>query len=294
MNIVKWDYNSCKDESLKYKTKMEFKQNSPSAYSKCVKNWPELLSHMEEVRKPAGYWTYDRCRELASSCKTRKEFFNKKGFAYEVARKNGWLDDICAHMDILGNLKKRCIYAYEFDDNFVYVGLTFDFEGRWSKRLKDINDIVKKHIDITGKIPIRKKITDYLDSNLASKLEGEILKKYIDDGWNVLNRNKTGSLGGDHRVWKYDTCKEEALKYETFDDFRKNNNNCLSAIYKNGWMDLLKHLKYIKKLNGYWNKENCKECAKLCTGRKDFSSKYRGAYMSSLKNGWLDEFFPII
>jgi hypothetical protein len=291
MNNVKWNYNSCKEESLKYKTRMDFKKNSPSAYSKCVKDWPELLLHMEEKRKPKGYWTYEKCKELASYCKARQEFFNKKGFAYEIARKNGWLDDICSHMDILGNLKKRCIYAYEFDDNYVYVGLTFNFEKRWITRLNDINDAVKKHIDKTGKYPIRKKLTDYVDIKMAVNLESEILRKYLEEGWNVLNRNKTGSLGGDHRVWTYEICKQEALKYDSLDEFRKQNNNCLSAIYKSNWKELLDHLKYTKKSNGFWNKDNCNEFAKLCKSRKEFSLKYRGAYMSSLKNEWLDEFF---
>lgn len=292
MRIVKWDYDSCREEALKYKTRMEFKKNASAAYKKCIKFWSELLLHMEEKMKPTGYWTYERCKDLASSCKTRKEFFDQKGFAYEIARQNGWLDEICSHMEVLGNLKKRCVYAYEFDNNYVYVGLTFNFEGRWVKRLNDVNDAVKKHIQTTGKYPIRKKLTEYIDAKEASILEGEILKKYVADGWNILNRNKTGSLGGISRIWTYDVCKEEALKYETFDEFSKQNINCLSAIYKNGWRELLSHLKYIKRANGFWDKSNCFEFAKLCKGRKDFSSKYRGAYMSSLNNGWLDEFFP--
>ena len=38
-----------------------------------------------------------------------------------------------------------------------------------------------------------------------------------------------------------------------------------------------------------WFKENCKQVALTLENRAEFEKKYRGAYMSARKNGWLDE-----
>lgn len=48
---------------------------------------------MDNERKPRGYWTYDKCKELASTCKSRLEMKNKSRQAYDVSRKNKWLED---------------------------------------------------------------------------------------------------------------------------------------------------------------------------------------------------------
>lgn len=293
MRELIWTYEKCKEVALECKTKSEFRKKYAVAYHKCNKNrWGDVFSHMEGGLKPKGYWTYEKCKELALSCETKMDFIKSKGWGYNTAFTNGWLDDICSHFKRVGNYKKRCIYSYEFKNNIVYVGLTYNFEGRWVKRMNDKNDIIKIYIDKTGEIPIRKKLTEYIDIDKATIMEGNILRKYVDDGWVALNRNKTGSIGGNVIKWRYDVCKEEALKYSTLMEFRSVNNNCLSAIYKNKWdNELLSHLKHKKKPTGYWNKERCYEVSLLCKGRKDFYEKYQSAYASSLLNSWLDDFF---
>lgn len=47
-----------------------------------------------------------------------------------------------------------------------------------------------------------------------------------------------------------------------------------------------------RKSPNYWTKEKCKEIALTCSSKREFSKKYPGAYKVSLKNDWLDEFFP--
>lgn len=82
------------------------------------------------MRKCNGYWSKEKCKEIAVLYSSRSEFNRKDGSAYVISRKNGWLDEICNHMIIVGNRMKRCIYAIEFLDNYVYIGL--------SKWLEDI------------------------------------------------------------------------------------------------------------------------------------------------------------
>lgn len=291
MRKIIWTYDKCKEEALKYSTRMEFKQNSGSAYSQSVKNkWlNNLCAHMKQVLKPKKYWNFETCKTEALKHETRTDFAKAKGWAYQYASINGWLDDICAHMTIVGNYKKRCVYAYEFSNNFVYVGLTYNFEERWKKRMLDNNDVVKKFINKTNLVPARIQLTNYVDKDKASLQEIKFLKKYHTEGWNILNRVKGGSLGGNVLKWTKDVCKTEALKYKTLKEFRDKNNNCLAAIYKNKWhKELLKHLIYEKKYNGYWNKQRCKKAALECGSKTEFYKKYRSAYSSAKTNGWFN------
>ena len=116
-------------------------------------------------------WTYEKCCELAQLCDTRTEFIKKNYSAYRVSRKNNWYDKICAHMTLIGNKYKRCIYSCEFiEDKCVYVGLTYSLSIRETYRNKNKKDQVTKHINETGYIPIRKQLTNYIDVKVASKL----------------------------------------------------------------------------------------------------------------------------
>ena len=45
------------------------------------------------MKKPNGYWTKERCHDEAKRFNSRAEFSKECGVAYNVAKKNGWLDD---------------------------------------------------------------------------------------------------------------------------------------------------------------------------------------------------------
>ena len=49
----------------------------------------------------------------------------------------------------------------------------------------------------------------------------------------------------------------------------------------------------MKKVSGYWSsKTNCRNVAKRCKSKSELYKRFPSAYSSSLKNGWIDEFFP--
>ena len=141
-----------------------------------------------------------------------------------------------------GNRFFRCVYSYEFSDNYVYVGLTYNLHERQIHRNSHLTDAVTRHIMETGLTPIRKQITDYIPVQEARILEGEILKKYKENNWNILNSTSTGGIG--------------------------------STILT-------------------WTKEKCIDAAKSCNSRTEFCEKYRGAYSSSVKNGWINDIYLI-
>jgi predicted GIY-YIG superfamily endonuclease len=188
----------------------------------------------------------------------------------------------------------RGIYVFEFEDNYAYVGLTYNFKKRYSEHINDINCVVYKHIEETKSIPKFIQLTDYMGEELASKEETVWENKYISNGWNMLNIKKTGGLGGCILKWDYDFCKKEALQYKTRNEFSKGSSGVYQSSFRNGWLDdICKDMVEVKKPNGHWNvKENCKEESLKYKTRSEFRKGSGSAYNSSLKNGWLDEFFP--
>lgn len=83
-----------------------------------------------------------------------------------------------------------------------------------------------------------KKISDYINVKQAQKLENTIVEKYKSEGWIILNRTKTGSLGSNKIKWTKETCFEEYLKYnKDKKKFRKNNIVAYSKCLRNKWLD---------------------------------------------------------
>ena len=288
---IKWTLERCIEEGSKYNNRPDFQKFSKKAYDACIRNhWLDIVrEHMTSERKLPNYWTKETCQIEALKYTYRTDFHNSKGYGYGSAVNNGWIDEICKHMPILGNHKRRLIYAYEFPDNHVYVGLTYNIKERSYNRLLDSTDSVTEYILQSGLTPIIKILTEFIPIEEAKLKEGEFLQKYISEGWIKLNKRKTGGIGGSP-MWSFYDCKEEALKYNNRKDLKQNNSGCLSAIYKNNWQDsLLKHMHYDKIPNDYWTYEKCIEAANLCSKRGEFQKRFVGAYSASKKHGWFDE-----
>ena len=148
-------------------------------------SWHSFMYDAPKLKKFSGCsgcrQTYSRkkCEEVALLCSKRSEFALKYKGEYFKALRMGWLDEICAHMSVIGNHYKRCIYAYIFEydkQKYIYVGLT----GNLIKRDKEhrvrsqstINKFAKKY---NVPIPPIQQLTDYLDKEEAATQEGLIL-----------------------------------------------------------------------------------------------------------------------
>jgi hypothetical protein len=235
-----WDYENCKCEALKYKSRGEFRAKSSGAYSSArLNNWlNEICSHMIGRTNPKGYWTIERCRNIALKYNTKKDFATYDKTAYKMAHKRIWIDEICSHMEVLGDKLFRCVYSYEFPDNSVYVGLTCNLSERNEERKKNKRDQVTKHISETNLVPKMKKLTSYIPVKEASNLEIFHIEKYKREGWNVLNKIKGGGTGGGHLIWTFDKVKEAATNYNKIGEFRNDYGGAYHSAWKNGWLKL--------------------------------------------------------
>lgn len=94
-----WTLEECQKDALKYNSRVEWEKGKYSGYRFAIKNgWlEECCKHMTLLRKPNGCWTLETCKKDALLYTNKADWFNS-GSGYQIAFKNGWLDQCCSHM----------------------------------------------------------------------------------------------------------------------------------------------------------------------------------------------------
>jgi len=247
------------------------RKNTFGFYNDVTKNMIRLL------RDP---YTDDELRDIAKKYvgKTFKDFRDGDPSAYSAAldrgpctdgnkgpckekdnRKNtfAFFKEITKGIEPTGSYSAKMVYVYEFRDEnnnpvAAYVGLTDKEEVRHKEHMtgvtregKDIKTAVTKFIEENPNLHFTKlKITDgYIDWKLARELEDEYEKKYAEDGWEILNVAKTGSLGRSFGV-SNDKLKKIFDKYNTVSDVRSKDNSAYRIAWSRGLLpELTKNYK---------------------------------------------------
>lgn len=197
-----WTLKKCREVARHCTTRMELKKKYSGAYNAIVENgWLDVVcGDMVKPQAPNKFWTLELCIERALKFKYRKEFEIGDNAAYQAAQKYGWLDEVCKNMCRMGSKTLRLIYSAEFRDKSVYVGLTCNYQRRVHDHLENRRmrgrSTVYKHIVKTSLQPEFKTHSDYIDVYSAVELEAHIVKQYKNMGWEILNKIKTGGLGG--------------------------------------------------------------------------------------------------
>lgn len=231
----------------------------------------------------------ETCLATARTCTSRVEFFKKYPGMVDCAKRNGWYEECCAHMGTRGN-KQRVIYAYEFKEaHAAYIGLTFKMEVRNKRHHKEgaVFEFAKLH---DTEIPNPKILTDYMDQEEASIQEGIWLKKYQDEGWMILNRFKTGSLGG-QELLDYDIDKiEDSMKgYNKLDDWIKSHSSYREYIRQNN-LDYLLDKHFPDRMRRIYNNyEECRKAYSQCKSIRQVHDKFPGALAAAKRHGWHKE-----
>lgn len=241
-------------------------------------------------RKKRNYWSKEMCKIEALKYKSRSRFKKKSPGAFSAAYKNKWLDEVCLHMNRVGNRFKRLVYSYEFSDNHVYVGLTHDMEERDNKHKRDKRSKVYQHIKKANLLP-KLICSDYMPVEQAVELERKKVKEYKKKEFNILNIATPGGVGGGYIKWTFEKCAKEALKFKTRREFARNSNSAYNSARRYGWLNkICKHMSTVKKMPiGYWTKERCMHEALKYKTKKEFYDKCGGAYSASFRNGWLND-----
>lgn len=94
-HVKLWDYDSCKNESSKYKTRADFRNNSVWCWNICRKmGWLDEFIP-EKGKKDNGHWLIkDNVLNECQKYTNISDFAHKSPGAYKSAKKNGWLDEL--------------------------------------------------------------------------------------------------------------------------------------------------------------------------------------------------------
>lgn len=298
-----WDiFENVQKAASECLTKKEFHIKYSRAYKKAKDyGWLEKL-HFEDGNKinaeKRRIWTYEKCYEIAHQYKYKSDFEREQPSAYQTARKNGWLETY-DWFDVKPdpyNTNMHLIYAYEFKEtNSVYIGLTINLKKRDYQHRNLKNSSVLRHsIEYGLAVPQPKVLEQDISRENSGEKEHYYVEQYRSDGWNILNRAKTGktsSSKGSIEKYSQNEIINTARNYSTMKEFYTAEPVMYQVMNKKGME--LDWLVKVKQANGYWDdKERCRQAAMQCSTPREFTLRFSGAYESSRKNKWMREFFP--
>ena len=220
MAKIKWTKEALAKSASRYETLKEWRLSEPSAYATAsrLKLLPELTIGMEK-KIEHGFWTEAVVSERAKQFTNKRDWIKSDYKSYTAAQRLGIVDKVSVHMEPLGNRHKRCLYSIEIiGQNIIYIGLTYDFRRRMRDHMKSRRfvDLIDKY----GEGCIEKlQLTNYIDKKEAAEKEGLLVEQFKKQGYQILNIQKTGSLGGNIIKWTKEAILEDAKKYSKVMDW---------------------------------------------------------------------------
>jgi hypothetical protein len=290
-----WTLDRCKEDALSFALKKDWRANSVGYKIAKDKGWVDVCcSHMESTIKPNNYWTLDRCKEDALKFQTRNAWSKEAG--YTAAQKKGWLDECCTHM---AELKKP--NGYWTLDRCKEDSLRFKTRGEWqinspsyiiaskNKWLKVCCAHMEQLQNPKGYWSLDRCKEDAL--NYSSRREWSLMSH----GYLVAHQNKwleeccihMEQLQNPKGYWTFERCKEDALRFKGRTEWFNESGIGYSIAHRNDWIEeCCTHMAELKKPNGYWTLDRCKEDALRFQDRSEWRST---GYSVALRNDWIDE-----
>lgn len=275
----------CIELALKYKTRSNFSHNNYVAYKYAKKmGWiDELLPCLVKNREK---YTYEYCYEIAKKYQKYNEFRSNETNIYQKAIRKKWIKDYTwleRGFDLIKT--NHCIYIYYFPKSNVYIGRTCRLTQRCYNHLHDKNDSVYRYIQEYNMY--NKFDFEILESKLTAK-ESAIrecywIDFYKEQGYNLINRIKGGSLGG-IQYWTLEECKRIAGLCNTRTEMYNKYKGAYYASLRNGWMELLglestRHNK--------WTEKEFLKLADNYVSSSQFKKEHGGLYETARRQGWL-------
>jgi len=304
-----WSNEKLQKEANKYVTRNEFCIKNPSAYSATIKK--KIINELFKNHKnhghtnkqvPFGYWTTERLQAEADKYLTRTEFSKNNSGAYSAASDKKIMDELFKKHQNNGYSDKEewkensyVVYAYELKDfNKVYVGLTNNMIRRDREHLfseKEKLSLFCKKNNLP--LPKYKILEDNLNNKNVRNFEEYWYKFYKDNGWDMFNVAKTGSLGAAATKWTKKSLQKEADKCITRSEFSIKNGSAYTAASNKKLMDELfkNHPNQGLIITSDWTKEALQEEANKYKTRRTFQIKNPSAYLASSRKKIIDELF---
>lgn len=117
-----------------------------------------------------------------------------------------------------------------------------------------------------------------------------LMKAMLESGMDTTTfAEAKGEIIG-RRVWTYNACVKEAMKYTTRGAFFSESESAYNAARRAGWLDSV--CSHMREVQVTWSKKKCREEAKRFTTRTELFRGCPGAYYAIARNNWFDECAP--
>lgn len=278
------------NEGSKYDSPTDFEKGNPNMYSVAVKHKLNKVINYKKGYKMT-YYTDEDIINGGLKYDNPVDYFKNEQNMYCAGQRRGLLNQIKYKVGYIGNRIKRLVYVYEFLDNSVYIGLTYNEKKREIEHSIKGKTTVSKHIVKTGLTPIKKIISDgYIDAHIAQEMENDLITEYRLNGWNILNKVKGGALGGNTLKWTEEVIRERIKECNYVEDIiKKFGDGFVRAAKRQGIYDSI--TKDLPNRVNYYNKKTAIDTAKNYITRKEFKKDYSGLYSVIIKNKWGNDVF---
>ncbi len=292
MNDKITDIDFLSKEASEFTSRSEFARKNRAAYKICLSlDIMDLVcSHMSKFNVSNGKhgnrtMSNEDIALMAAPFKQKSHFKHAFPSAYKAARHRGILEEICKHMEPMGNRFMRKIYVFEHSDNTAYIGLSYNPEKRKMDHLSKNPVLIDKY---KTTIQTFKILTEWLPAKEASVIEKHYIGLYSSLGWTILNKATGGALGSNYLKWTKEECSKISVKCCKRSEFALTNPSAYASARVNGWLEeLCAHMSS----SGVepWTETELSSIAFSCQTRSGFKLKNAGAYKAARKLGILNK-----
>lgn len=304
----KWTYETCAEESKKYKTRSEFQKGTVGAYQKALrKGWLDdyvwLNRGLDIYGKPDCVYKYEFNdfntiyigRTINKRDRDRAHIFciNNDAVAKFANNNNIPVPEMKILADNL-TIEEGQQLEDEWKNYYIKLGYNVLNKGATGKNKGSIGSIGggKWNYETCYKEAQKYKTRKEFQNNNVSAYTRALQYKWLED-YTWFKPAQTGQTR-----WTRERCYEEAKRYIYTEDFRQLSKVAYNKSRKNGWQDdyvwLSNKPKQTKISNRvvFWTKDKCYEEAKKYKTRTEFqyAKGASAAYKKSVKNGWIKEY----
>ena len=299
MAKLKWTYNNCKNEALKYETKTEFSKKSSGAYDKAWR-----MGWLNKFFPQKDKYSFEECKKIAEKYDKRSQLSTNDFPYYYVCKKNGWLDifygkntykpkNYWTYEKCMEEAKKfkcrsefwaKSCSAYTKAKNNGWLDLYTWFETpKLAETIPEKNNYVYSYEDKEKKVAY---IGRTVDIKRRHNQHNRMIKKTNSfDGIKQHFLNQGKELPNPKILEKKLTYRESQIKENFWVNFYKENGWGIINKAKTGLNSSSLGRTYIK-----WTYEKCMKESKKYKTKVDFKKGSSGAYSAAIRNKWIDDF----
>lgn len=259
----------------------------------------ECCAHMVSgyvARKRTYLWTDDELIEAASTYNHKGDWKRSANARHSAAYQSALnrpdvFKRATAHMTPKANpyAGDYVIYAFEFSDHHVYVGLTFQPKERLQQHL--CRGPVFDHLRVCPNHSHKHVATGIGSPTSAIQAEKQWIERYVAEGWTLLNTSSGGSLGTVQRVneWTKELVILEARKFATKQAWIDGSQGSYRLAKREGWFDeACAHMpnRNAQHLIGRVVSDETKAKQRAAKVGRNLSSAHKAKISSSMRKHW--------